>query len=418
MKKYFEMSAGAVLCSLLSVSAWASDEFNMCIFNPHPSSENISLPQDDTYHYPDQWTGDPGKTNRHESGNGQESTYKVWHWTAYPRNGGKPVRIDGFQTYAGIRGPSPFAGGEMDWMRMLWVSILGPDSVYRQYFYVAPGEFAPCENCYDMQVGGPDETLVMEVTETGLIPLPDPEDEIGRTAGAGGTNMWSDFVSTDGNIEFHTQEESLKRANYPAVDGYDEILRYYWARSYLVSWGTLTYFGETYDVYGSAWDDREWQFDKPALLENQRWHWVSIQIQGCLDKHDKKIPCDLSFTTILAWDNFYNESGHPQHYWNEVGPPPFCEDHILMEQEDWTLEPLDWWISERSGIAYARELRLTAPSRGADFHITARADDQEVWKAGVSIQGLYEGAADLVGTLEGRRVWGDVMLEQYRAPTP
>ncbi len=417
-KHYSRIVSLVAVSILLAVSGYASDEFNMCIFNRNPESANISLPTDDAYHYPGQWTGDPDKVNLNSRGNGQESTYKVWHWTAIPLGKGKgrckPVRIDGFQTYAAIQEDG---GG---WNKMLWVSILGPDNDYLHYFYAAPGEFSPCENCYDLGLGGSEEQspYIVEIVDGGREFFYAPNlPFIGKTVGAGGTNMSTDFVSTDGQIEIHTQEESLKRPNYPGIDGYDDVLKYYWARSYLASWGTVTYKGTTYDVYGSAWDDREWLFDKPALLHNQRWHWTAIQIKGCLDKRGRKIPCNLTTTTINAWDNFYNISGHPQHYWSEVGPPPYCADFTLTEQEDWTLEPLEFWTSPRTGIEFATKVRLTAPSRGADLVITARAEDQEVYKATIAINGLWEGGADVVGTLEGKRVWGEAMLEQYKAPT-
>lgn len=419
MTKHGLILALATVSGFMSGAAYASDQSNLCFFNLKQPSANISMPADDAYHYPNTWTGPAGKTNvNDQDGFGQESTYKVSHWQAVPRGGGKPVRIDGFQTYVSLYGPSPFAGGQPGWIRLLWVSILGPDSVYRHWLYVGPGQFPPRQNGYELVMGGPSEFALLEVGDNGFVPLTDPTKPIGHSVGAGGTNMVSDFTSSDGFVSFHTTEESLKRVNYPFIDGYDPLLDYYWQRPYNASWGTLTYDGVMYDVAGTSWEERQWKFSLPVLRTNFRWHWTAIQIQGCLDKKGNKFACSETGRTILAWDNTYNATSFQEHYWNEVSPPPFCADATLTNQSDWSFTPIDYWTSPRTGIAFARTLRLVAPSRGTDLLMKVRVDDQEVWKAAFALPGLWEGGATVEGTINGKRVYGDAMLEQSQRPVP
>jgi hypothetical protein len=62
-KSVFAFLGSAIVVLMGVKNAGASDDMNLCIFNPHPDSENISLPEDDAFHYPNQWTGDPNKAN-------------------------------------------------------------------------------------------------------------------------------------------------------------------------------------------------------------------------------------------------------------------------------------------------------------------------------------------------------------------
>lgn len=104
------------------------------------------------------------------------------------------------------------------------------------------------------------------------------------------------------------------------------------------------------------------------------------------------------------------------HYWNEVGPPPSCVGYDLPEPSDWSLVPTEYWVSPRTGIKYARVMRLTAPSRSVDLTIAAVLADEEMYKAAAVFPGLWDGTMKVTGTINGERVFGDAAAEQFNTP--
>jgi hypothetical protein len=465
MNKLLCVFLGSVLMVSLGVkNAAASDDMNLCIFNPHPNSKNISLPKDDGFHYPNQWKGDLNKANWNDPWGAVESMWKTWSWEAYPKNcckhkcskhkccehkcskhkccehkcskhkccehkcskhkcGGhkchghkccEPVKLEGFIMFVAVYIPSPFKNGELGWVRALVSGFLGLDGVYRNHVYFAPGQFPPNANGQDLFIGGPDETAVLEVMEDGsLAPVDDPSLLIGEVVGSGGSESVS-FFTNDGSIAMQVHDESIKRPSYPFTDGYSPLWKYYWSRPMMESNGDVVIDDVAYHVVGTAWAEREWNVNIPDLTELYQERHINIQIMGCLDKHGHQIECEHTLRTILAFDiRFKKDDSHAIHDWEEFGPPPFCNHHKLTKPKDWRITPLEYFVSPRTGIRYARKVRLTAPSRGVDLVIEAVVDEQEVYKAFGLFPGWYEGSATLSGTIDGKRVWGNAFLESF-----
>lgn len=403
----------AMIC--MSSVALASDKNNLCVFHPHPTSENVSLPADEAIHYPSQWTGDPLKINLRDTTSGLETAWKASSWDAYPINGGPPVRVDAFRMFAAAFIPSPFLGGELGWVRVLMAGFLGPDGIHRHYLYIAPGEFEPRQDGYDLTIGGPDETLVFEVLDAAgnLAPVANPNQVIahGELSGGIGTDDWG---SADGVFRLRTFETSLKAPIYPFDDGFDPEWRYYWIRPWIGSWGTLTFGDQEYVLAGASWEEREWQFSIQDLVQRWQERHSNIQIHGCLTASGRKYACEHSMRTILSFD-IRHKADHSHHVrdWSEVGPPPFCIEYHFSEPEESAMTPLDYWVSPHTGITYARTVRLTNPARQMDLLITTRLDDQELYKAAPLFPGGYEGAADVEGTIGNKRVYGRAYLEAF-----
>lgn len=398
----------------VSTTVFASDGDNLCKFNLDPPSENISLPHDDEMHYPSQWTGDPGKTNLHNPFSGLEFIYRGYHWIAERVDEGTEVRLDGFAVYVAAFLPSPFSNGELDWVRVVVANFVGPDGISHQYAYAAPGEFSPAQESFDVAIGGPNESIVLQVTDTGMMePVADPSSFITRMRGSSGTNSYHDFTSTDGFIEIHTEEESLANPNYVLSDGYDPIWRYYFTRPWMSSWGTIRYNNVEYNVTGYAREDHGWQQNLPEWAFFQ-YRWTAIQIMGCLNPQGHEISCDEEMHSFFAWDNWHVSDGTPvSPYWNEVEPPKHCEEYMMTHIGDWQFTPLDYWVSPRTGIQFARQTQVSSPSRGVELYLTPVIDDQEIYKAGFIFPGFYHGAMTVNGTINGKSVWGNAMVEQW-----
>jgi hypothetical protein len=464
-----KMSLNKLACVVLGIvvmvssgarDAAASDDENLCVFDPHPESANISLPEDDAFHYPNQWKGDPDKVNWTDPWGAVESMWKTWSWEAYPKNccckhkcgghkhrghecgghkhrghecGGhkhhgheccehkhhgyeccEPVKLEGFMMFVAVYIPSPFENYELGWVRALVTGFLGLDGVYRNHVYFAPGQFPQTTNEQDLFIGGPDETEVLEVMDDwSLVPVDNPSLLIGEVVGSGGSESVS-FFADDESIALQVQDESIKSPSYPFTDGYSPLWKYYWARPMMSSEGDVVMDGEAYHVVGTAWAEREWGVNIPDLTNKYQERHVNIQIMGCLDENGEKIECEHSLRTILAFDiRFKEDDSHAIHDWEEFGPPPSCAHHKLTEPGDWSIIPLDSYVSPRTGIQYARKVQLVAPSREVDLTIESVVDEQEVHKAFGLFPGWYEGSATLSGTINGQRVWGNAFLESF-----
>ena len=292
------------------------------------------------------------------------------------------------------------------------VSLAGPDNQNHVYRFFAPGEFAAKQGGYDLALGGPAEAVVLGVSPSGAVaPVANPKLMIAHGTGSGGTAMVDDVATPDGLFAWHAVDESIKRANFPANDGFDKRYGYYWARPWLHSAGTLKYNGGDYTVAGDGWEERQWKLGMADVMQNAQWFWLSAQIKGCVNAAGNKTEkCSKALTTLAAWTNFDKHTGSVlTHYYNEVLPPPACEGNDLSGVGDWTLTPLEYAVSPLSGIRYATKVHLVVPSRKVDIYAT-----QKILGAEVN-PGVAEGTAEVTGTIGDEKVFGIGMLEQLGA---
>jgi predicted secreted hydrolase len=151
---------------------------------------------------------------------------------------------------------------------------------------------------------------------------------------------------------------------------------YYYSFTRMPARGTVRVGGESLEVSGLAWMDREWSTS--ALGRDLvGWDWLALQLDdgrdvmvyrlrrrdGTADPH--------SAGTIVAPDGRTRALG----------------------SDDVTLEVLDHWTSPGSRVNYPSRWRLTVPTAALRLEITPRLADQELsvgtryWEGAVSIEG-------------------------------
>ena len=178
----------------------------------------------------------------------------------------------------------------------------------------------------------------------------------------------------------------------------------------------MIYNGETYELQGEAWAEREWDFAVPDLAANYMERHVNIQIEGCVTASGTVAPCMHKNRMILAFDVRDRNTGeHRIHEWREIAPPPLCTNNHLPALTDWSVIPLEFYTSPL-GIEFATKVRLVAPSREVDLVLDARIPNQHIFKTQALFPGWYEGAADVSGTISGKEVTGTAMLEAFNIP--
>ncbi len=155
---------------------------------------------------------------------------------------------------------------------------------------------------------------------------------------------------------------------------------YYYSFTRMPARGTVRVGGESLDVSGLAWMDREWSTS--ALHRDLAgWDWLALQLDDGRDvmvyqlRRRDGAPDPHSAGTLIAADG----STRP------------------LAREDATLEVLDHWTSAASRVRYPSRWRLTIPTADLALEITPRLAAQELivgtryWEGAVRVQGMAGG---------------------------
>jgi predicted secreted hydrolase len=151
--------------------------------------------------------------------------------------------------------------------------------------------------------------------------------------------------------------------------------------------GRLVLDGDTLEVNGLAWLDREWSTS--ALSDGQvGWDWFALQLDD-------------------GWEMMVYQLRL------EDGTADPLSDGVLIDPDgqriplDWgtevQIEPTDTWRSPVDGAVYPSGWRVRVPSRGWDLVVEPALRDQELkvafryWEGSVRISGIGEGGGPAHG---------------------
>lgn len=165
---------------------------------------------------------------------------------------------------------------------------------------------------------------------------------------------------------------------------------YYYSFTRMPARGTVRVGGESLDVSGLAWMDREWSTS--ALHRDLAgWDWLALQLDDGRDvmvyqlRRRDGAPDPHSAGTLVAADGSTR----------------------ALAREDATLEVLDRWTSPASRVRYPSRWRLTIPTADLAVEITPRLAAQEL----IVGTRYWEGAVRVQGTAGGRPVSGRGYVE-------
>jgi predicted secreted hydrolase len=159
----------------------------------------------------------------------------------------------------------------------------------------------------------------------------------------------------------------------------------YYAFTRMPARGVVRLGGETLEVSGEAWMDREWSTSAlGAGVEG--WDWFAVQLDDgrevmvyLLRRRDGGID-PFSAGTLVAAD------GTTRH----------------LDAGDVRVETLAHWTSPRSGVRYPARWRLSVPAAELKLEIEPRLADQEL-RVGTR---YWEGAVAVAGSAAGRPIAG------------
>jgi len=164
---------------------------------------------------------------------------------------------------------------------------------------------------------------------------------------------------------------------------------YYYSLTRLPATGTLAIAGESHEVRGTAWLDREWSTS--ALGEDEvGWDWFSLQLTDARDE-----PWELMLYRIRRDDG----SSSPTSEGAWVAPDGSSR-RIAWEETE--VEVLDRWTSPDSGAVYPSGWRIRGPDEELDLTVRPSLRDQEL---DLSFR-YWEGAVDVEGSRGGEPVTG------------
>ena len=167
---------------------------------------------------------------------------------------------------------------------------------------------------------------------------------------------------------------------------------YYYSYTRLSTEGTLVTGGDTLQVRGQSWLDREWSTS--ALGPNQvGWDWFALQFEDGRD---------------LMYYQLRNTDGSASRFSEGVIVAPDGSP-TKIGRNDVSLDVLDTWTTPDGTHTYPVEWTLRVPSQNLDLHVVPLMPNQELdvsvryWEGAVRIEGPD-------GTVKGR---GYVELTGY-----
>jgi predicted secreted hydrolase len=165
---------------------------------------------------------------------------------------------------------------------------------------------------------------------------------------------------------------------------------YYYSLTRMPTRGTIRVGGESFEVSGLSWMDREWSTS--ALAQDiAGWDWFALQLADGRDvmyyqlRETNGAAASFSSGAIIAADGSTRRFG----------------------REDVQIDSLGTWQSQRSGGRYPAEWRFQIPSASIDLRITPYLADQELPLATV----YWEGTASISGTAGGQPAIGSGYVE-------
>lgn len=172
---------------------------------------------------------------------------------------------------------------------------------------------------------------------------------------------------------------------------------YYFSFTRLRASGSLILDGETFNVSGQAWFDREWS-TSTLSPEQTGWDWFSLQLDD--NRELMYFELRLEDGSTRTADGMWVPS---------TGPA------MNLSREQVELDVLEHWTSPRTGGRYPSRWRLSVPELELDLEIVPLLADQELR---ITFS-YWEGAVQVIDRADGREVGrGYVELVGYSDASP
>ena len=202
-------------------------------------------------------------------------------------------------------------------------------------------------------------------------------------------------------IAFQLSTHPLKPLVFQGPNGYSRkgedsgAASQYYSFTRLVTQGSLTVNGETFQVEGESWMDKE--FGSNQLAENQvGWDWFSLQLEDGRDVMFYHLR-NRAGATDFARGTVVSETGEVQY----------------LKPEEWRMQSTQTWKSPETGTQYPSRWRITLVLENLELEIVPQLADQENRSRILPDLYYWEGAVTILGSSGERLGQGYVELTGY-----
>lgn len=217
-----------------------------------------------------------------------------------------------------------------------------------------------------------------------------------------------DFYGTPDEIHTHVNMDGIRIdlvsvRHDPIIKvnglGYLEFIgveQYDFALPRMETTGTVSIDGESYDVTGISWFDRQWgalpkQLDGNKGMSGIRWTWLNPQLSN---------GCNISLGQIWNFDIGSIEK------FAEICLP----DGTLISAVIDVVETLEEWTSPNTGNRYPVKMAVKIPSLDCELLLEVSYKEQEILSK-IPDLNKYEGQVVITGTMFGKSVTGEGFAE-------
>jgi predicted secreted hydrolase len=198
------------------------------------------------------------------------------------------------------------------------------------------------------------------------------------------------LAATAQEIRFRMELQPLKQPVVHGVNGVSQKgnqpgeASYYVSMTRLAVSGELTVGGKRHSVTGTAWMDHEW-FTNQLDPEQTGWDWFSAQFDDQTELMLFRLRRKDGTVDAHSAGTYVDREGRARH----------------LTQADFSLTPLDFWRSPRTGASYPVHWRVQAPSLGLTLDAAAAYNAQELVSDDSDGPNYWEGAVTYSGSRTG-----------------
>jgi predicted secreted hydrolase len=187
-------------------------------------------------------------------------------------------------------------------------------------------------------------------------------------------------------VRFDLHLKPLKPAVIHGENGVSQKAAGAGKASYYVSFPRLEVSGTVNGtaVAGQAWMDHEW-FTHQLEANQQGWDWFSVQLDNNSELMLFQLRTKDGGIDPYSAGTYIAPDGRARH----------------LKRADFTLQPLEWWTSPKTGARYPIRWKIAVPPLGVALECRAAIPNQELVPEQKDSPAYWEGAVTYTGSSRG-----------------
>ena len=169
---------------------------------------------------------------------------------------------------------------------------------------------------------------------------------------------------------------------------------HYFSYTRMKTTGQIFVRGKAYNVLGSSWMDHEYSSNQ-LNDELVGWDWFSLKLDDKTELMLYLLRRKTGGVDAFSSGTFIAADGSSRH----------------IKQEEFTVRPLSYWTSKKSGIVYPASWKLELPELGIELTLSPDLNEQELYNLRSISASYWEGSVSVEGTIAGNSIKGKGYVE-------